>query len=543
MRSLIVGCMISTMNDNNVAARRARGLRHITGVLLVLVPGTNACSQTARVPERKVLGEITTDRVVQGAPYQLAGKRIVFANWYYIQPGDLDWRDRAGKSVYVQGNEGPFDAEHIGINAPRGIRIAAEKPQIVGPIERPHRMILREGAVYKGWTDSDYFESADAVHWEKKAPLRLGSAARDGFYQVFADRSAPPSERYKALWVGQINRAQFEAFRKQRPDGWEPRAIFLLGEKDEVTCLRGGVSPDGIHWTTLPEPLVVEYSDTWNTGYFDPVRHEYVLYTRFWSVGPRAEQLAPDLRNSWTGVGRRAIGRTASRDFRRFPPSEVILEPTPEMLPSEQLYTNCHTTVPGAPDQHLMFPAIWNGSVDDTTRIAFASSHDGKVWHWVPGGDLMRTQPFGRWDGGCIWGTPDLIELPNGDWALPYLAHNLPHKYPRGRLVGSTGYAVWPRGRLVAVAADDHGEFTMIPFVVPGKSLRINALTLRTGYVKVEVMGSKGRSLAECIPIVGDQHWARVRWTGAENLGVEPGQAVTLRVELKQAKLFGIEFD
>jgi hypothetical protein len=44
------------------------------------------------------------------------------------------------------------------------------------------------------------------------------------------------------------------------------------------------------------------------------------------------------------------------------------------MLPSEQLYTNCRTAIPGAPDQHLMFPAIWNGSVDDTTRIAMASS-------------------------------------------------------------------------------------------------------------------------------------------------------------------------
>ena len=40
-----------------------------------------------------------------------------------------------------------------------------------------------------------------------------------------------------------------------------------------------------------------------------------------------------------------------------------------------------------------MFPSIWNGSVDDTTRIALASSHDGKTWHWVPGGDLLRTSP------------------------------------------------------------------------------------------------------------------------------------------------------
>jgi hypothetical protein len=520
-------------------------LRNTTVVMLLFTSAApRAMSQSVPLPEHKVVAGIATSRLVPGAPYELAGKRIVFANWYYIQPGDLDWRDDQGKSVYVKGNAGPFGAHHVGINAPHGIRIMAEKPQILGPLERPHRMILHDGGVYKGWTDSDYYESSDAIHWQKKAALKLGPELDDGFYQVFLDPVAPPAERYKALWVGHLNRVQFDAFRARHPEGWEPRAVVVMEEKDRVTCLCGGVSPDGIHWKTLPEPLVVEYCDTWNTGYFDTVLSEYVLYTRHWSIGPRTDRLPPDIRNSWTGVGRRSIGRAASRDFQHFTPSEMILEPTPDMLPSEQLYTNCHTTIPGAPDQHLMFPAIWNGSVDDTTRIALASSHDGKTWHWVPGGDLLHTQPFGRWDGGCIWATPELLELPGGDWALPYLAHTLPHKYPRGQQVGGMGYAVWPKGRLVAVAADDQGGFTMIPFLPPGKTtLKINAVTLRTGWVKVEVAGVDGRSLADCIAIVGDQHWTRVIWKGANDLGTGPKSAVTLRVEMKQAKIFGFEID
>jgi hypothetical protein len=265
--------------------------------------------------------------------------------------------------------------------------------------------------------------------------------------------------------------------------------------------------------------------------------------TRAWSIGPRTDRLPPDIRNSWTGEGRRAIGRTASRDFRRFTPSEMILEPTLDMLPSEQLYTNCYTTIPGAPDQHLMFPTIWNGSVDDTTRIALASSHDGKVWHWVPGGEILQTGPFGRWNGGCVWATPDLLELPNGDWALPYLAHNFPHKYPRGQVVGGTGYAIWPKGRLVAVEARDRGAFTMITVIAPGKTLKINALTLRTGSIKVEVAGKTGRTFADCTPIVGDQAWTPVTWRGTPDLGIDPGQPVTLRIEMERAKIYGIEFD
>ena len=103
---------------------RAAAYLRSTGMVLFLFALTvsNAFLQPAPAPERKVLDGITTTRLVPGKPYELAGKRIVFTNWYYIQPGDLDWRNKEGKSVYVKGNEGPFDAYHVGINAPHGIR-------------------------------------------------------------------------------------------------------------------------------------------------------------------------------------------------------------------------------------------------------------------------------------------------------------------------------------------------------------------------------------------------------------------------------------
>jgi len=511
-------------------------------LLLTFVTGS-AFSQAPPLPQRKVLGGVTSTRPIHGAPYDLAGNRVVFTNWYYIQPGDLDWQDASGKSNYVKGNAGPFDAHHVGINAPHGIRIMAEKPQVIGPIDHPHRMIMRDGNLYKGWTDSDYYESTDGMQWTKKAALKFDAPITDGLYDIFIDPIAPPAERYKAVWVGEITRAQFDAYRAKYPNDWEPHAIFVLGEKDSVSCIRGSVSADGIAWKTLPDPLVVEYSDSLNTAYYDSVLHQYVLYTRYWDIGGQSGQVQPDVRNSWTGLGRRAIGRSASNDFRHFSPSTMILEPSMEMLPSEQLYTNCYTTIPGAPDEHLMFPAIWNGSVDDTTRIAFASSHDGQNWQWVPGGDLLYTQPFGQWNGGCIWVLPNLIELPNGDWALPYLAENFPHKYPRGQLVGHTGYAVWPKGRLCGVDAADEGEFTMMPIVAKGNTLKINALTLRTGWIKIEVLGVKGHTLAECTPIIGDQQWAQVTWKDSKDLGITPGQPITLRVQMKQAKLYGLEID
>src|SRR5262249_55997847 len=98
-----------------------------------------------------------------------------------------------------------------------------------------------------------------------------------------------------------------------------------------------------------------EYGDHGTTAYYDAALREYVMYTRYWSIGPRTDRLPPDIRGSWTGTGRRAIGRSQSRDFRHFPPSELILEPTPDLLPSEQLYPNCHTPIPRPPHQPPIF--------------------------------------------------------------------------------------------------------------------------------------------------------------------------------------------
>jgi hypothetical protein len=411
-------------------------------------------------------------------------------------------------------------------------------------MEIPHRCILQAADHYDGWSNDTYFRSSDGVTWTKVADLKLDKAFSDGLWQVFIDPSAPSTERYKTIWPDDaLTKDQFEEFRKKRPDGWEPRALLHYAETGRVSCIRGGYSADGITWTSYPDPLVVEYSDTLNTACYDPVLRRYVLFTRQWSAGPRSSRLPADIRNSWTDIGRRAIGRSETEDFRRFPPSEMILEPTPDMLPSEVLYTNCYTRVPGAPDNHLMFPAIWNASVSDTTRISMLSSHDGKVWHWVPEGRILETQEPGKWNGGCIWALPNLIELPDKSWALPYLAHTLPHKYPRGQRTGGTGYAVWPKGRMVSIDADEEGEFHLISLVCKGSKLKINATTRRAGRILVEVVSVDGHQLKDCRAIIGDELWTPVAWGGSEDLGVKEGSPITLRISMHQAQLFGLEFE
>jgi hypothetical protein len=219
------------------------------------------------------------------------------------------------------------------------------------------------------------------------------------------------------------------------------------------------------------------------------------------------------------------------------------------MPPSEVLYTNCYTTIPKAPDLRLMFPSIWS-TESDATRLMIAASPDGKVWNWVPGGTVLDTGEFQTFDGGCLFASPNLTETANGDFVLPYSGYRFPHKYPRGHedFPPNIGYAIWPKGRMIALEALQRGSFAMVAVVPPGPRLRINATTRRGGSIRVEACNLQrqplpGRAMADCRPIIGDQFNAPVTWSGGGDLGVSPGEAVVLRFELDQAKIFALDFE
>src|SRR5687768_15567707 len=75
-----------------------------------------------------------------GEPYALAGKRMVFTNWHYIRPGQLEWKDADGKSYSGGAAAGPFDSVFTNTDAPSGIRLVAQPAQRGGePIIRRER--------------------------------------------------------------------------------------------------------------------------------------------------------------------------------------------------------------------------------------------------------------------------------------------------------------------------------------------------------------------------------------------------------------------
>jgi hypothetical protein len=231
-----------------------------------------------------------------------------------------------------------------------------------------------------------------------------------------------------------------------------------------------------------------------------------------------------------------------------WPIPKVVLFPDPmHDGPGNDYYISGYSRYPGTTTMHLMIPTIFKRHTD-STELGLAASMDGEHWTWVPGGPVLEPGADGSWDGGCIFGGINLTELPDRRVVFPYRGFVYPHKFPRNYSahLGQIGLAGWPKERLAAVVTDEDGEFSTRPLSGQDTQLFLNFQTKRGGYVKVSVEGDRkhpvsDRTAALCDPLFGDQPKKQVTWKGDGTIGVKPGEAFTLRFELRAAKLYSFE--
>ena len=100
----------------------------------------------------------------------------------------------------------------------------------------------------------------------------------------------------------------------------------------------------------------------------------------------------------------------------------------------------------------------------------------------------------------------------------------------------------------MAIEAEEDGHFTTMAVVAPGTKLKINAVTKRSGEIRIEAADLHGRPIAgrafaESTPIVGDAFRQAVKWGGADDLGVKTGEPVVLRFKMTRARIYGLDFE
>jgi len=430
---------------------------------------------------------------------------------------------------------------------PRGIRLRAQPARKEGPINRLPARVLQEGGLYRSWflksvylTGQDkgsystapieslivrYGESKDGYEWDWtncpqiKPPNVTGA---DGDY-FFMDPHGPSEERYKGIFnagVLSVPEALLSEYLSRHPRYRDERIT-----RDSVSCLFGMVSPDGLDWKLLPEPLMIHKGDTDNTVYYDSWLGKYVLYTRLYPGR------------------RRVIARAESDDFRRWGPVERMLGPTLEDPFTWDVYTNAHTFYPGLSGYHFLFPELYR-RYTQTSEVHMFSSEDGIHWNRVPGGPILKPGDPGEWDGEYLVAGKDLVNLGTDRIGIPFRAWKQPHKYPRWSEVFSseTGWAWWPEGRLCSLEAEEEGEFHTFEIEAAGESLKINARARRAGALRIGLTGIEGRSVNDCDVITGDDHNKVVCWRGETSHRVPPGSKVRLHIQLRAAELFGFEW-
>lgn len=513
---------------------------------------------------------------------------MYFTSWQFVRPGGFRWADVRDQDLPTWGERGDKGARFVP-DAPHGVRLVAQKPERVkldNPLgEDPAGMpgaltILFHDGRYKCWytvhPKSDegepvplrghnhylcYAESKDAFAWRKPKlglfpqkssgennivfPPNMGSPHRGLHGQgVFLDAHGPADERFKMIYLGHFSAEEAAAYRAKYPNEIDPMAVW---EDGSAWGLAGAVSPDGIRWKALPEPMRIQHADTLNVACYDPQRKQYVCYARTWVKDPRSLE-------GFGAIGRRAVARAVSDDFRHWRNFEVLLNTGADLPPSHVWYGSGKTCLPGQPDQQVMFSYRWKLE-DDTIDVELLSSPDGWTWSLVPDGPVLPPGKPGTWEGGYVVPCGEFIELPDGRWALPYNGYPILHKYPRVEpqrrkrypgVAAGRGYAIWPKGRLVALQADDEGEFGTIGVVPAGERVFLNASVASDGFIKVGAQvphkDIPNRALSDCDAIRGrDALEIPVTWKGEDKVD-HHGDPVILRFQLKKARIFGAHF-
>jgi hypothetical protein len=301
--------------------------------------------------------------------------------------------------------------------------------------------------------------------------------------------------------------------------------------------LRGAVSPDGMRWRFLEEPLLNVGRtglDSQNIAAYNPDTQKYVGYLR----GHQDR--------------RRVVRRTEGREFGNWSPTHVVFGMDPQDPPDDDVYTSAYCRCPGS-GRHLMFPAIchrWTSNID----IQLVSSRDGLLWS-RPERTPIITREAEDGEYGTVLAHPNLVPLNADEWGIvcsgQFENHDWGNRYDPGKK-SEYRWAIWKRDRLVALEAPVEGRVTLVEQVCVGKELRLNFQTQKEGgWVKVElvhppttpaspVKAIEGYGLKEADTLAGDELSKVVTWRGKSDLSALEGKKVSVRIHMARAKLFSV---
>ena len=384
-----------------------------------------------------------------------------------------------------------------------------------GPVgDFPGEGIPSEERAWLDWTEGDrdfgvcYATSTDGIHWEKPelGLIEFNGSKKNNIVIKFEHgvtvikdlHETDPQKRYKAIHPMSGNSAVW-------------------------------FSADGIHWGEKIDIGPFDDGDTNNCVWWDPDFKKYVIITRHWGG-----ETTP---GRYGSGGHRQKSRSESADFLNWSKPEIVIDGLDLRMQIHDMPVVRHAGV------YIGMVGLFD--IEASRQwCELAWSPDSKEWHRIqPGTPLIPNGPvMGDYDWGCVFASVPLIKEDkiriyygandgrfmawrNGYLALAWL-----------RPDGFAGY------EQIAGGSNKTGSIITKPLNVVTGSLCISADVAPSGYVKVIVLDSQGKELAEGKLITKTVTDAQVYWKDEFSLKNFKGKKIKMKFELRESKLFSFSF-
>lgn len=417
---------------------------------------------------------------------------------------------------------------------------------------RGSHIIVSEGKLNTG-SHKPYYcyaESKDGLHWTRP---ELGIVEFKG------------SKKNNIILEGR-GVHNFAPFKDENPN-CKPEAKYkALGGLQHEGGLFAFQSTDGIHWKLIQDKPVITKGafDSQNLAFWDSDQKTYRAYYRIFTEGTTTAK-------TWKPEGDRAIRTATSSDFINWKNAADL---TYQDSPSEQLYINQVKPYHRAPHIRIGFPARyiergWSESMralpDPENRKLRASSVE-RYGTAISEGLLMASRDgvhFKRWNEAFL--RPGIERPGTWQYAHQFIAEHVvetksalrgaPNElsifatedYWHGKGGSLRRYTLRLDGFTSVRAPMKGGELITKPIIFEGKKLSVNFATSAAGSMRIEVQTKDGKpiqgfTLAECADLFGDTLNRTVTWNEKSDVSRLQGKPVRLRVQLKDADLYSLQF-
>ncbi|MFO0888977.1 MAG: hypothetical protein U0790_07490 [Isosphaeraceae bacterium] len=371
-----------------------------------------------------------------------------------------------------------------------------------------------------------YAESRDGINWIKPDLDQFAVGGSRANNVVLAGQ--PPFSH------------NFSPMIDERPGVPRPERYKALAGTSQ-TGLVAFVSGDGLRWRKLSDRAVIPRGglDSQNVAFWSGRDGRYLCFLR---VNPG---------------GIRRIARSTSTDFLNWTEPELMSYGD---RPVEHLYTNQTSPYFRAPHIDLgiaarFFPGKQVLSADQARAIGvdpdyFRDCSDAVLITSRGGTTYDRTFMEGflipgigpeNWVSRTNYPARNLVQTGPNEMSF-YVNQN--YGQPTSHL---RRYSLRLDGFACVRAGYDGGEVLTHPLRFSGRVLRLNFATSAGGEVRVELHDEGGKpipgfQLAECEPIIGNEIDRVVRWRSGSDLSALSDKAVRLRISLKDASLYALQF-